>query len=118
MTRVEECHNSATKLQAVGACPHCGFSRAWALRRGHRTCKRCRKEWSPIPRSKGFRASRDEWKSIIRVFLRERTGVRVAEDVGIERRCVHRMLHHLRTRMTEDRVGPFSGIVEIDETLC
>lgn len=26
------------------------------------------------------------------------------------------MIHHLRTLMTEDMVGPFSGIIEIDET--
>ena len=33
-----------------------------------------------------------------------------------ERHSVHRMLHYLRTLMTNNRVGPFGGIVEIDET--
>jgi transposase len=53
---------------------------------------------------------------VIRVFLRDRTGVRVSEVTGIERRCAHRMLHHLRILMTADVPGPFSGVVEIDET--
>lgn len=67
-------------------------------------------------RIKGFGASIDEWKVVIRAFVRDRTGVRVAETAGIERHAVHRMLHHLRTLMTADRVRPFNGIVEIDET--
>lgn len=106
------CH----QIESRSCCPHCGFFRSWALRRGHRKCKRCKREWSPKRTVEGFRASVDEWREVIRAFLRDRTGMRVAEATGIERHCVHRMLHHLRTLMTADRVGPFSGIVEIDET--
>ena len=106
------CHQNKGRA----CCPQCGFSRSWAIRRGHRKCKQCRKEWSPEQRIKGFQASLPEWKEITRIFLKDRTGVRVAEAAGVERRCVHRMLHHLRTLMTNDRVGPFTGIVEIDET--
>jgi transposase len=98
------------------SCPRCGFARSWKLRRGHRKCKRCRTEWSSVWRVKGFRASLDEWHRVIHAFLRDRTGERVAEACGIERHTAHRMLHHLRTLMTEDIPGPFSGIVEIDET--
>jgi transposase len=65
---------------------------------------------------KGFRATKEKWKTIIRAFLRDRTGVLVAEVAGVERHTAHRMLHHLRTLMTADVPGPFSGIVEIDET--
>ena len=53
---------------------------------------------------------------MIREFLRDRTGVRVAEAVRLERKCVHRMLHHLRVLMTHDIPEPFSGVVEVDET--
>jgi transposase-like protein len=97
-------------------CPHCGFSRAWALRREKKKCKRCRREWSCRWKVKGFAATRRQWQNVAREFLRDRTGVRVAEQVGMERKCVHRMLHHLRTLMTYDIPKPFSGIVEVDET--
>ena len=53
---------------------------------------------------------------VIDTFLRDRTGEKVAEVTGLERHTAHRMLHHLRTLMTVDVPGPFSGIVEIDET--
>ncbi len=97
-------------------CPQCGFSRAWKLRREHRKCKRCRKEWSPAWRVKGFRASLEEWRVVVRTFLRDRTGTLVAEAVRVERHTAHRMLHHLRVLMTADIPDPFNGIVEIDET--
>ena len=98
------------------SCPHCGFSRAWVLRRNKRKCKRCRREWSVRKRVKGFAASLPQWKEVIREFLRDRTNVRVAESVGLERHCAQRMLHHLRTLMTNDVPQPFKGIVEVDET--
>lgn len=97
-------------------CPACGFSRGWKLRRGHKKCKHCRTEWSPTWRVKGFRASSEVWHLVIRTFLRDRTGILVAEAAGVERHTSHRMLHHLRTLMTNDVPGPFTGIVEIDET--
>lgn len=57
-----------------------------------------------------------QWEEVVCEFLRDRTGVRVAEQVGLERKCVHRMLHHLRTLMTGDIPEPFSGVIEVDET--
>src|SRR3989344_5870288 len=98
------------------SCPYCGFSRAWAIRRNKRKCKRCRREWSVRKRIKGFAASLPRWKEVIREFLRDRTNVRVAEATRIARHCVQRMLHHLRTLMTQDIPGPFAGTVEVDET--
>jgi transposase-like protein len=65
---------------------------------------------------KGFAASPEQWKAVIRAFLRDRTNMRVAESVRLERHCVQRMLHHLRTLMTSDVPQPFKGIVEVDET--
>lgn len=97
-------------------CPRCGFVRSWRLRRRSRRCKRCRKEWTPRYRIPRFRAPFPVWREVIRAFLRERTAVRVAETVRIERHCIHRMLHHLRTAMATDLPPPFSGTVEIDET--
>lgn len=98
------------------SCPRCGFSRAWAIRRNHRRCKRCRAEWSAKQRIRGFAASPLQWQEVIRTFLRDRTGVRVAEGTRLERHCVQRMLHHLRVRMTDDVPAPFTGTVEVDET--
>jgi transposase len=63
-----------------------------------------------------FGASSSKWKRVIKAFLRERTGVRVAEVTRIERHCIHRMLHHMREIMFKDIPKPFSGTVEIDET--
>ena len=97
-------------------CPHCGFSRAWTIRRHHRKCKRCRREWSAKEKVLGFAASPAVWRQVIKVFLRDRTGARVAEMVNLERHCVHRMLHHLRCLMTRDIPGRLAGIVEVDET--
>lgn len=97
-------------------CPRCGFCRSWTLRRNHRRCKQCRKEWSVKKKVRGFQASATKWKETIRAFLRERTGNRVAEVTGLERHCIHRMLQHLRGVMFWDIPEPFSGTVEIDET--
>ncbi len=105
------CHQTERRT-----CPQCGFSRSWAVRRGHRKCKRCGAEWSPVSRVSGFRATLDAWRTVIRSFLRDRTGERVTEAAGIERHTAHRMLHHLRGLMTADVPEPFSGVVEIDET--
>lgn len=97
-------------------CPHCGFVRFWRLRQYSRKCKQYRKEWTPTRRITGFHASLDEWKRIMRSFLRDRTGIRVAKTAGRERHRIHRMLHYLRTLMAKDIPVQFSGIVEIDET--
>jgi transposase-like protein/DNA-directed RNA polymerase subunit N (RpoN/RPB10) len=57
-----------------------------------------------------------QWREVIREFLRDRTGARVSEAIGIERHCIQRMLHHLRTLMTTDIPAPFEGTIEVDET--
>lgn len=106
------CHQNRGR----SVCPHCGFSRAWALRRHSRRCKRCRKEWVPKRRVSGFQATLPEWKEVIRVFLRERTGIRVAEVLRVERHRIHRMLRHLREAMYTDTPEQFKGTVEMDET--
>ena len=97
-------------------CPRCGFRRSWQLRRRSRRCQRCRTEWTPCYRLRGFRAPFPVWRGVITAFLRERTAVRVAEVIRIERHCIHRMLHRLRTVMAADHPLPFSGTVEMDET--
>src|SRR3990172_8710550 len=97
-------------------CPFCAFARSWRLRRDHRKCKRCRREWSSRWLVKGFRADQARWQIVIRAFLRERTGSRVAAVAHLERHVVHRMLLHLREIMARDLPAPFAGTVEIDDT--
>lgn len=70
----------------------------------------------PRRRIKGFQATQGAWHTLLLAFLRDRTGVKVAEATGVERHCVHRMLSRVRAVMARDLPPPFSGIVEIDET--
>ena len=56
------------------------------------------------------------WRALIRAFLRERTGARIAETIPREPHCIHRMLLHLRQRMARDVPARFAGTVEIDDT--
>lgn len=107
----QNCHQNSHNI-----CPSCGFSRSWNIRRGHKRCKRCRKEWSPKFKINGFRATSCMWKKLIKSFLWDKTGKRVASSLNIERHLAHRMIHHLRKIMTRDVPEPFLGIVEIDET--
>lgn len=67
-------------------------------------------------RIKGFQASEEIWSKVIATFLRDRTGVRVAEVTRLERHVIHRMLTKIREVMYRDEPEIFSGTVEIDET--
>lgn len=97
-------------------CPRCSSGRPWKLRDQARKCKRCRYEWTPRWRVPGFHAPPAQWQRVLSVFLRDRTAVRVAEHVGLERRTVHRMLLYVRAVMLTDLPPLFRGIVEADET--
>lgn len=99
-------------------CPHCGYSRSWTLRRSHRRCKKCRKEWSPGTQFlvNGFHFSRKEWSDICRAFLDFETIECVKEQCSISYATSQKSVCLLRTVMTQDIPEMFSGICEADET--
>jgi transposase-like protein len=98
-------------------CPSCEYSRAWKLRRKKYKCKRCKKEFSAVQYPvEGFRINEEAWKKTIFVFLRERSSLRISEEINIGLKTVQRMLTYLRIKMEKDIPEKFSGPVEMDET--
>lgn len=98
-------------------CPNCHHSRTWKLRRQRLKCKKCRKEFGihryPV---QGFRATEDDWKRCVSIFLRERSIRRVTEEMKRSHCLTERMLMHLRVKMTSEVPAPFQGPAEMDET--
>lgn len=98
-------------------CPVCLYSRSWIIRRSKRKCKRCRHEFSvnvyPV---KGNRATINDWKKCIHVFLRERAILRISAETGIGHCRVAKMTEFLRECMAKDLPDRFFGPVELDET--
>lgn len=99
-------------------CPACGYRRSWTIRRHHRKCKKCRKEWSPntLHPVGGFRPARREWQRIIETFLRDGSINAVQQECGIAHETACRVVLAIRLVMTHDIPGPLSGICEADET--
>lgn len=99
-------------------CPHCGFSRSWSIRRDHRRCKRCRKEWSPKrQRLAGrFHFSQNDWRRIVSVFLGERTSGRVAARLDCSLPTAKKAVRLLRKIMAKDTPVILAGTCEADET--
>lgn len=99
-------------------CPSCGYPRSWVVRRSHRTCKRCRTEWSPGNRQlvPGFHADKKSWQKIIATFLAERTIDAVSKECGLSKNTAWRHVRAIRLVMTEDVPVSFSGTCEADAT--
>lgn len=99
------------------ACPSCHYSRLWKIRREHRKCKRCRREFAPyqypVP---GFHRTEQRWKQCIAVFLRERTIGRMTEETGFSHGTIERAVMQLRLTMASAIPEPFAGPLEMDET--
>lgn len=100
------------------SCPHCGYTRSWVIRRHHRKCKHCRREWSPgnyhpVP---GFRLARREWLRILETFLRDGVITAVAAECRLAYATAQRCVQLIRKTMTEDQPLLFQGICEADET--
>ena len=99
-------------------CPHCGFKRAWKLRRNKLKCKRCRREfsiktyWTVL----GIKTTEKEWRACINIFLRQRTIQRIFKETGIGHCKIEKMVGYLRQLMLNDIPDPFQGTTEIDET--
>ena len=99
-------------------CPDCGFTRSWSLRRHHRKCKHCRREWSghtlyPIT---GFRLTEKEWLFIIETFLRDETIRSVTEECSLSYVTAQHCVLLLRQTMWSDTPSLFSEKNEADET--
>lgn len=108
----------ATKPSPRMPCPHCGFRRCYAIRRGHRKCASCRREWSPgdqypVPH---LRLTGQRWRSVICAFLERRTIESVIDTTRIGKHQAERAVAHLREVMTRDVPAWFHGTCEADET--
>lgn len=99
-------------------CPDCGFTRSWSLRRHHRKCKRCRREWSPHSPYpiREFRLTEKEWLSVLDEFLREETIMGVVRECGISLATAHQCILLVRALMAADAPQRFSRKTEADET--
>lgn len=99
-------------------CPHCGYTRSWIIRRHHRCCKSCRREWSPGTRFivPGLRISRERWRSISDTFLAHETINEVSIRCQLAYATAHKAVHFLRAIMTVDVPTSFTGTCEADET--
>lgn len=98
-------------------CPSCGYGRTWKLRRNKRKCKKCRGEFSEqIYPIKHFRISEETWLRAIRIFLRERTIIRMSEELEISQKSAQKISNHIRTCMKNISLPMFFGPVEMDET--
>lgn len=100
------------------SCPYCGHTRSWVVRRHHRKCKRCRREWSSgthffVPRC---RLTTHEWKQIIDRFLLVGTIKSVCYDCRIAYGTAQKAVHLVRTVMSADLPVYFQGVCEVDET--
>lgn len=100
------------------SCPHCGYSRSWVLRRSHRRCKQCRREWSPGTQFlvRGVRTTRDQWRTITEAFLAHETIVEVTERCRLAYGTAQKIVTIIRTAMLLDVPGVFKGRCEADET--
>ena len=99
------------------ACPYCSYTLFWKVRRGHRKCRRCRREYAAgLVRGAGVRATEAEWRACARAFVRERTILAVAAATGISRHRATLMVGEMRRLMARERLPVFSGTVELDET--
>lgn len=108
--------NIATKSASI-RCPHCAYARFWRLRRSKYKCKKCRREWSTrVSFVAGIRSTEAEWRSCVRIFVRERTIKRIVEDTNIPHSRVERMAMHLRQVMVLDTPQDLPGVLEMDET--
>jgi len=99
-------------------CPACGHTRSWSIRRHHRKCKRCKKEWSPRKHFPidGFRLTRKEWERIIDSFLRDRNIKAVSRECRIAYATAQKTVFLVRVAMSLDVPELFMGICEADET--
>lgn len=99
-------------------CPHCGNRRSYTIRRGHRKCASCRREWSPHDRYSvpSIRLTRERWRAAIDAFLNDGTRGAVMRATRLGQFQARAVATHLREVMTRDVPERFRGTSEADET--
>lgn len=60
--------------------------------------------------------SENEWGKIVEIFMRERTIVRIAEELQVSQKTAQKAAHHIRLTMKDVVPTAFGGPVEMDET--
>lgn len=102
----------------IHRCPQCGHTRSWTIRRHHRKCKRCRREWSPRTHYPvlQFRLTEREWHCITGTFLRDETMLAIADECRISGNTAHGTTVAIRSVMLADVPSALSGTLEADET--
>ena len=96
-------------------CPRCRSRKLYKVRRGKRRCFKCGYEFVPWI-VKGLRLKKKDWEKIIEWFLLERSGLWIAEKLGLGKNRVYQALRKIRQVTIKDVPGIFEGIVEVDET--
>jgi transposase len=96
-------------------CPRCQNRKLYKVRRGKKRCAKCGYEFKPRV-VKDVRLSAKQWQKIIEWFLLERSGLWVAERVGLGKNLIYKTFNKIKKVMLTDVPGIFSGIVEVDET--
>ena len=95
-------------------CLRCGCLRLYSVRREKKRCSQCYYEWKlgkpPL------HLARQEWAKILHWFLRGLPVVAIAQETGIERKRILRVLTYVRIAFQKDIPEVFSGTVEVDET--
>jgi len=107
-----------------GRCPYCGYRFFWLIRRHHRKCMRCRKEWSPRTFYPiiGFRLTRNQWRTVIDTFLRDETGSAIEDECRLSgktaRACATLLRDCSRTFLPQKAECNKSIPIALSENTC
>ena len=117
----ESCHQSHPSLVTRHGqhvqCPKCGSRGAYQLADGRRQCKRCRAKYTP-KRPQNRLDDATLWE-IARLFWLMVPAVRVANDLGLNRKTVQRHYRRMREHIaqaSEQALGLLAGEIEVDES--
>jgi transposase len=90
-------------------CPRCGTRKFWRLSDGRRRCAQCRFDWKPgrLP----LRLQPQQWRAILRWFVRGASSAEIARETGLERKRVLRALLVVRRALLRATLGTRRPIV-------
>lgn len=98
-------------------CPYCNHAKSWAIRRGARKCKSCRREWKQSTQIlPGIGWSKTVWQIFLVAFLRYKTIRAIRLHIGYSHVTLTKASALVRKVMLADMPQVFSGTVEVDET--
>jgi len=95
-------------------CKKCSGKKFWKVRRGKLRCKNCLYEFKP--KIGNISLTRQQWKRLLKWFLRCQSVNVVCEETGISKYKVLKALNLIRIIMAKDIPEVFEGIIEVDET--